>query len=222
MTTRTPNANARLAEQVVQAAKLWLHTHPGAGAGYDRAHDAATEQLLGAVRALNRSEAGLLPPEASAARTDLRLLNELRDAAHHNARAHGFHDQKRTVGDGLMLIVTEASEAYEAFREGAAPAAFLYEEKVPVFRETGKPLVDDAGKHVQVAVARSSFYPKLEDGTDDTSRPFKPIGVPSEIADLVIRIFDFAGEHGIDLERAVTEKMAYNKTRPFRHGNKAL
>jgi len=31
-----------------------------------------------------------------------------------------------------------------------------------------------------------------------------------------------ASRHGIDIERAVTEKMAYNATRPFRHGGKKL
>lgn len=43
-------------EQVAVCAKLWLHTHPGAGPGYDRAHRAATESLAAAVRALNMAE----------------------------------------------------------------------------------------------------------------------------------------------------------------------
>jgi len=46
----------------------------------------------------------------------------------------------------------------------------------------------------------------------------KPEGVPVELADLVIRVFDFCGEHKIDLEHAIEEKMAYNRTRPHRHG----
>jgi NTP pyrophosphatase (non-canonical NTP hydrolase) len=48
----------------------------------------------------------------------------------------------------------------------------------------------------------------------------KPEGIPVEMADLLIRVFDMCGHHKIPLERALTEKLAYNKTRSYRHGNK--
>lgn len=48
----------------------------------------------------------------------------------------------------------------------------------------------------------------------------KPVGFPSEIADIVIRVADLCGYLGVDLEAAVIEKMTYNATRPYRHGNK--
>jgi NTP pyrophosphatase (non-canonical NTP hydrolase) len=44
--------------------------------------------------------------------------------------------------------------------------------------------------------------------------------VPIEIADLVIRVADFCRANGIDLAAAVRYKMAYNETRPHRHGGK--
>lgn len=50
----------------------------------------------------------------------------------------------------------------------------------------------------------------------------KPCGVPSELADVLIRIFDFCGHHGVDLQSAVEIKMAFNKTREHRHGGKKL
>lgn len=50
----------------------------------------------------------------------------------------------------------------------------------------------------------------------------KPIGVPIELADVLIRIFDLCGVYGIDLEGALKIKMEYNKTRPYRHGNKVI
>lgn len=50
----------------------------------------------------------------------------------------------------------------------------------------------------------------------------KPEGIPIELADVVIRIFDTCGKYGIDLEKAILEKMAYNKTRPYKHGGKKI
>lgn len=46
----------------------------------------------------------------------------------------------------------------------------------------------------------------------------KPEGVPSELADVIIRCFDMADYYGIDLGNAIEEKMAFNKTRPYKHG----
>ena len=50
----------------------------------------------------------------------------------------------------------------------------------------------------------------------------KPEGVPSELADLCIRVADMCEQLDIDLEAAVEAKMAYNRTREYRHGGKAL
>ena len=50
----------------------------------------------------------------------------------------------------------------------------------------------------------------------------KPEGIPAELADVVIRIADICGVYGIDLETAIKEKMEYNKTREWRHGNKVI
>lgn len=48
----------------------------------------------------------------------------------------------------------------------------------------------------------------------------KPEGVAVELADAVIRIADLCGHLGIDLEAAIDLKMAYNETRPFKHGKR--
>jgi NTP pyrophosphatase (non-canonical NTP hydrolase) len=48
----------------------------------------------------------------------------------------------------------------------------------------------------------------------------KPIGVPVELADILIRVFDAAGHYGIDLEEALKQKVKFNTTRPHRHGDK--
>ena len=46
----------------------------------------------------------------------------------------------------------------------------------------------------------------------------KPEGVPSELADIVIRVADMAYEAGIDLGDAIEEKIAYNRSRAAMHG----
>lgn len=46
----------------------------------------------------------------------------------------------------------------------------------------------------------------------------KPEGVPSEMADIIIRVFDMADRFGIDLEAAILEKHKFNKSRPYLHG----
>lgn len=48
----------------------------------------------------------------------------------------------------------------------------------------------------------------------------KPEGVPSELADVVIRIADTCGKYGIDLEDIILKKLDYNATRPQMHGGK--
>lgn len=78
----------------------------------------------------------------------------------------------------------------------------------------------------EIALIHSELSEALEEARD--SRPLieiyrkgdspKPEGFPVELADAMIRIFDMAGKYGLDLEAAIEEKMAYNRTRPHRHG----
>ena len=46
----------------------------------------------------------------------------------------------------------------------------------------------------------------------------KPEGELIELADAVIRIADYCGAQGWDLEAAIRLKLTYNLTRPHRHG----
>lgn len=48
----------------------------------------------------------------------------------------------------------------------------------------------------------------------------KPEGIAVELADALIRIADLCGKHNIPLKEALRTKLAYNKTRPHRHGGK--
>lgn len=44
--------------------------------------------------------------------------------------------------------------------------------------------------------------------------------IVEELADVLIRIFDLCGARGWNLEKCVLDKMAYNRTRSYRHGGK--
>lgn len=57
--------------------------------------------------------------------------------------------------------------------------------------------------------------------------PYKPCDKPvelsceeEEMADVLLRLFDLAGQRGIDLIRAAQIKHDYNVTRPHKHGRK--
>ena len=76
--------------------------------------------------------------------------------------------------------------------------------------------------HSEVSEALEAYRVSLDLG-DLASYPLdgnKPIGFASELADILIRVFDLAGYLGIDLTYAVQMKHNYNITRPYRHGNK--
>ena len=46
----------------------------------------------------------------------------------------------------------------------------------------------------------------------------KPEGIAMELADVQIRLAELCEALDIDLEGAIQEKEAFNKTRPFKHG----
>lgn len=48
----------------------------------------------------------------------------------------------------------------------------------------------------------------------------KPEGIPVELADILIRVLDLAEIYEIDLADAVKIKQDFNRTRPYRHGDK--
>ena len=50
----------------------------------------------------------------------------------------------------------------------------------------------------------------------------KPEGIPSELADVVIRVLDMAHHYGIDMEAILKEKHEYNVSRPYKHGGKVI
>jgi hypothetical protein len=191
-------------------------------------------------------------------------ISKLVHEAHRNAVAKGWWDKEPSFGEVIALIHSEGSEALEDYRNGRGITEVWYENKEYKTR-LDCPITQDC----------------------------KPCGIPSELADICIRIFDAAGKYGwgpileaatsesidhcfrintkfasfpehltsihfdlsqawinyerggeqgaikclayvlnevnyvavkykIDLDKAITEKMSYNATRPHRHGGKVL
>lgn len=79
----------------------------------------------------------------------------------------------------------------------------------------------------QVALIHSEASEALESWRNgeamswtDSQNGNKPMGVGSEYADIVIRVAHYCILNKIDLEYEISRKLAYNATRPYRHGGK--
>lgn len=116
----------------------------------------------------------------------------LQDYAHQTALEKGWWNPPKTFGEQLVLFHSEITEALEEYRGGFQPNETYYKQRL-------------------------GFASVIGNAYED-----KPEGVPIELADLFIRVFDTCSNYDIDLLDAVLLKMAYNETRSHRHGDKTL
>jgi len=126
-------------------------------------------------------------------------LNELGKLANENAKAHGFYD----IPEAIKTLPSWVIKILESvgFKVNPIPQ--------------------------QIALMHSELSEALEcyrDGEMELTfnDKGKPLGYPSELADVIIRIVDQAHDLGIDLDAAVAAKMSYNISRPYKHGRKVL
>lgn len=149
----------------------------------------------------------------------IETIQQLIDDSYETAHIKGWHeDPPRTVPEDVSLFHSEASELLEDHRNHHAPTEIYY--------ETGE--LDDAtlDKINRVLSAADIFLENrglLQKVRECTKKDIaKPCGIPIELADIVIRVAHFAKKHNIDLVEAIQIKADYNRTRPHRHGGKAL
>lgn len=129
-------------------------------------------------------------------------INEFAKEVHQNAKGHGWWDEERSFGDIIALCHSELSEALEEYRNG-------------------KPLL--YGKTDGKCGNCISDICDCEDLRDTPEcKKYKPEGIAVELADCIIRILDYCGKEGIDIEAILKLKHEYNKTRPYKHGGKKI
>ncbi|MFD3271491.1 hypothetical protein ACE3MS_15330 [Paenibacillus dendritiformis] len=110
----------------------------------------------------------------------MKSINQLVQEAHQNAVNKGWWEEPRTYGELIALVHSEVSEALEDYRiPGRKPTDVWYE-----------------AKNINGQIVQRTDKPDGEE--------WKPCGIPSELADICIRIFDVAGhyEMGEELQRA--------------------
>lgn len=117
-------------------------------------------------------------------------------------------EQERELPEILMLCVSELAEALEEYRSGRPVLYFPC-------NAGGVCCEEDGSAHC----GSRPYNPENPDAPCSTQSK-KPEGVAVELADCVIRILDYCGHAGIDIEEAIRIKHEYNKTRPYRHGGK--
>lgn len=122
----------------------------------------------------------------------MKTLEEMQLEVHENNVAHGWFDTHRLFGDDVALLHSEVSEMYEAYRRWG---------------------LDDATSN-----EHAKLYGTHPEGGGRVLP--KPEGVGSEVADVFIRLLDTCERMGLDLRAEYERKMVYNRTRPYRHGDK--
>lgn len=77
--------------------------------------------------------------------------------------------------------------------------------------------------HSEVSEALEDLrHNRMELEGDASSGRLKPVGFPSELADIIVRVLDLAEWLGIDMEQAIQDKASFNSRRDYKHGGKAL
>lgn len=129
-------------------------------------------------------------------------LQEMIAEAYSNSKDHGFHDGEEVMNSEyvqmskIALMHSELSEALEEVRDGSSETRYVHTNKDNI--------------------------PFVNKSATCDGNPGKPIGLLSEYADVLIRVFDEIGRlnRAEEFEKVLITKMQYNRSRPYKHGRK--
>lgn len=156
------------------------------------------------------------------------MINQLRDEVHANARDKGFWDSADPYVQGyltgmLLGTVCPAATKCELERKNLSP------NDVQGVRENE--LYDLMTSNLLFGVYENEVDEKLSKLmliVTEVVEAVQAVGnmngvdnLDEEIADIIIRCLDFCGGYGIDIEKAINDKMNRNATRPHMHGKRA-
>ena len=123
-------------------------------------------------------------------------LNKLATQVYQNNKAKGFWDERETIPQKMkecgQFTEQEIEAVIKAFQGQAI--ALMHSELSEALEANRKDLMDDKLPHRK--------------------------GDEVELADAFIRILDYMGGYKMDLDGSTTEKLAYNTSRPYKHGKK--
>jgi len=150
----------------------------------------------------------------------MKSINELIKEIHQSAIEKGFYEERRNFGELIALIHSELSEVLEEYRNHHGATEIYY--STTETRDIDVESIEECIPVDTIYKSRIKDLTLFDGYTNDIIKISKPEGIPIELADVVIRIFDLCGYYNIDLEHAIEEKMTYNKTRPHKHGGKRI
>ncbi len=140
-------------------------------------------------------------------------ITDLQERCGKAAEAKGFHDDRPTEPLESASVRTSGIQAEQyagRLRDWQGNKLMLIVSEVAEAQ-------DELRKGYP---ADLTYHPSDHFGAPASEGPHKPEGVPSELADVVIRVLDFCYTEGIDLQSIINEKLAYNATREHKHGKK--
>lgn len=148
-------------------------------------------------------------------------LAYIQEESYRNSSEHGFWEgpENDNIPSKLALIHSEVSEALEDFRKGHMETETAWKAG-PTTPPDAELRIDNDGGWVR------QLYREWQPATDEVMTKLgfigKPVGFPSELADIIIRVADLAGRLGIDLDAEIQRKFAFNRTRDRMHGGKRV
>lgn len=79
----------------------------------------------------------------------------------------------------------------------------------------------DFAERLWAATRLALIHAEVSEALETVARA-EPEKLPAELADIQLRLMDFAEDSCIELDAAVATKHSYNQGRPIRHGGKKL